>query len=80
VAYRCGSVPEIIDPGVTGWIVEDEHQAAATLASLDGFDRAACRKRFEQRFTAERMARDYVRVYRRLAADGSLPDLQADAA
>jgi glycosyltransferase involved in cell wall biosynthesis len=80
VAYRCGSVPEIIDPGVTGWIVDNEDQAAATLASLGGFDRAACRKRFEQRFTVERMARDYVRVYRRLAAGGSLPEMRANAA
>jgi glycosyltransferase involved in cell wall biosynthesis len=80
VAYRCGSVPEIVDPGVTGWIVDDEDQAAATLANLDGFDRAACRRRFEERFTAERMAGDYVRVYRRIAAGGALPDIEADAA
>ena len=79
VAYRCGSVPEIIDPGVTGWIVDDEDRAAATLASLDGFDRAACRQRFEERFTAERMARDYVQVYRRVAA-GDARAVQVHAA
>ena len=66
VAYRNGSVPEIIEDGMTGWIVEDEGEAVQALRGLARFDRHACRLRFEQRFSAARMARDYVAVYRRL--------------
>ncbi len=68
IAYPCGSVPEVIEPGVNGWIVASEDEAVAALGRLDGFDRRACRQRFEERFSAERMARDYLRVYRRVAA------------
>jgi len=81
VAFRNGSVPEIIDDGTSGWIVESEDQAVAALQGLAGFDRHACRRRFEERFAASRMARDYVDVYRRLLARGpraSLP-LKASA-
>jgi glycosyltransferase involved in cell wall biosynthesis len=67
IAWRNGSVPEVIDPGVTGFVVESLEEAAAAVERLDDFDRAACRRVFEERFCVERMARDYVRVYRRLA-------------
>ncbi len=68
VAFRNGSVPEIVEDGMTGWIVDDEDQAVAALRGLDRLDRHACRRRFEQRFSVTRMARDYVAVYRRLIA------------
>ncbi|HST01016.1 MAG TPA: glycosyltransferase, partial [Usitatibacter sp.] len=71
VAFRNGSVPEIIDNGTTGWIVETEDEAVRALQELDGFDRHACRMRFEERFSASRMARDYVGVYRSLLARGA---------
>jgi glycosyltransferase involved in cell wall biosynthesis len=80
VAYRAGSVPEIIEPGLTGWIVEDEDQAVAALADLDAIDRAACRARFEERFAAERMARDYVRAYRQVLLGNAAPAMPASAA
>ena len=68
VAFRNGSVPEVVDDGVTGFIVEDEDQAAAAVRRLPTLDRARIRRVFEQRFTARRMAEDYVTVYRGLIA------------
>jgi glycosyltransferase involved in cell wall biosynthesis len=59
-------VPEIVDPGLTGFVVEDETSAVAVVDRLPGLDRAAIRKRFETRFTARRMALDYLAVYRSL--------------
>ena len=63
IAYRRGSVPEVMADGVTGWIVDDMEQAVAAVERLDGFDRRRCREHFERHFSAERMARDYLRVY-----------------
>jgi glycosyltransferase involved in cell wall biosynthesis len=68
VAYRNGSVPEIVEDRMTGWIVDDESEAVKALRGIERFDRGACRRRFEQRFSAARMARDYVAVYRKLLA------------
>jgi glycosyltransferase involved in cell wall biosynthesis len=67
VAFRRGSVPEVVADGVTGFIVEDEAQAVAAVERARSLDRAACRAHFERHFTAERMARDYLAIYRRLA-------------
>lgn len=66
IAYAHGSVPEILDHGVTGYIVGDVKTAANTIESLSSFDRRLCREVFEQRFSATRMADDYVTVYERL--------------
>ncbi|MCJ2059045.1 glycosyltransferase family 4 protein [Methylobacterium sp. J-048] len=68
VAWNRGSVPEIVEDGVTGFIVESEAQATAALRRIGTLDRAIIRKNFEARFTAERMARDYLALYRRLLA------------
>ncbi len=67
IAWNCGSVPEVIDDGVTGFIVEDEAEAVNAVRRLAMVDRARVRAIFEQRFSVERMAADYVSVYRRLA-------------
>ncbi len=67
IAFPAGSVPEVIDDGVSGYIVRDEAEAVAALKHLDRLSPAAIRARFEQRFTARRMAEDYVALYRRLA-------------
>jgi glycosyltransferase involved in cell wall biosynthesis len=64
IAYNRGSVPEIIDEAVTGFIVEDETSAVAAVGRLASIDRSAVRKQFEARFTARRMALDYVAAYR----------------
>ena len=66
IAYNRGSVPEIIDDGLTGFIVEDETSAVAAVDRLSGLDRDAIRKQFETRFTARRMALDYLAAYRSL--------------
>jgi glycosyltransferase involved in cell wall biosynthesis len=68
IAFRNGSVPEVIDDGVTGFIVEDEDAAAAAVRKLRSLDRARIRHVFEERFTARRMAEDYLNVYRRVIA------------
>jgi glycosyltransferase involved in cell wall biosynthesis len=67
LAFRCGSVPEVIDDGVTGRIVDSEEEAVAALGHVLSLDRRLVRHRFEERFTANRMAKDYVKLYRALA-------------
>jgi glycosyltransferase involved in cell wall biosynthesis len=62
-AFRRGSVPEVIDHGVTGFIVDDEQQAIAAIHRLGELDRRQVRAVFEQRFTAGRMAEDYIGHY-----------------
>lgn len=66
IAFPCGSVPEVIDHGVTGYIVGSEDEAVAAVGRLGDLDRAAVRTAFEARFTAERMAADYVHLYHEL--------------
>jgi glycosyltransferase involved in cell wall biosynthesis len=66
IAFRRGSVPEIIDPEVTGFIVEDVDESLSALDKIQRFDRARCRQVFEERFSANRMARDYLKTYERL--------------
>lgn len=66
IAYNRGSVPEIIDDGVTGFIVEDEISAVADVGRFPNLDRTKIRQRFEERFTARRMALDYMEAYRTL--------------
>ena len=68
IAFRNGSVPEVIDDRVTGFIVEDEAEAAAAVTRLDQLDRVRIRRVFEERFTARRMTEEYLDVYRRLIA------------
>jgi glycosyltransferase involved in cell wall biosynthesis len=67
IAFPAGSVPEVIDNGVTGYVVDDEAAAVDALSYLDRLSPTAIRARFEQRFTARRMAEDYLALYRRLA-------------
>jgi glycosyltransferase involved in cell wall biosynthesis len=66
LAYRAGAVPEVIDEGVTGMIVDNIDQACIASVQVAALDRHKVRRRFEERFTARRMANDYVRVYRGL--------------
>ena len=67
VAYRRGSVPEVLSDGETGFIVDDLEGAIAAARRLPDLDRRCCRGAFERNFTASRMANDYVRLYERLA-------------
>ena len=68
IAYRSGSVPEVIDEGVTGFVVDDIESATDAVRRLDRIDRAGVRAAFERRFDVARMAHDYVEVYERLIA------------
>jgi glycosyltransferase involved in cell wall biosynthesis len=72
VAIRGGSVPEILEHGVTGFICDDLDEAIEATRRVHTLDRRACRRIFERRFTATRMTEDYVQLYRRLAADAAL--------
>jgi glycosyltransferase involved in cell wall biosynthesis len=69
IAFNCGSVPEVIDPGVTGFIVNDIDQAVAATGKIHTLDRARVRATFDRRFTARRMAEDYLDLYEELAQD-----------
>jgi glycosyltransferase involved in cell wall biosynthesis len=63
IAFRRGSVPEVIDEGVTGFVVDNEDEAIAAIERVGELDRRRVRARFDQRFTARRMAEDYLRHY-----------------
>ncbi len=73
IAYRSGAVLEVLDQGVSGFIVDGIDEAVDAVARIDGIDRRRCRAAFEARFTSDRMARDYVGVYEALirGTDGS---------
>lgn len=66
IAWRQGSTPEIIRPGVNGWLVDTIEEAVAAVRRIERLDRQAVRADFERRFTAARQASDYERLYRRL--------------
>ncbi len=63
VAYRCGSAPEVIDDGITGFLVSDEEEAVAAVERARKLDRREIRRRFDRRFTATAMARGYLDLY-----------------
>jgi glycosyltransferase involved in cell wall biosynthesis len=73
IAWNNGSVPEVIDPGVTGFVVDSIAEAAVAVDAALRLDRRRIRATFERRFTAGRMATDYVRLYRRLAGASDAP-------
>jgi glycosyltransferase involved in cell wall biosynthesis len=66
IAYRGGSVPEIIDPGVTGFVIDSFDKAVNAVDKVQHLDRKKCRETFEQRFSSARMASDYITIYDRL--------------
>ena len=64
VAWRNGSVPEIIEDGITGFVVESVEGAVQAVGRISELSRPACRKRFEERYDASRMVQNYLKVYR----------------
>ncbi len=72
VAFNRGAVPEIVEDGVTGFVVEDETSAVGAVRKCVTLSRGAIRRSFENRFTARRMAEDYLRLYRSLIEGGRL--------
>jgi glycosyltransferase involved in cell wall biosynthesis len=75
IAWRCGAVPEIVDEGVSGFIVTSEDEAVSAVERASSLDRAEIRHAFERRFTSTVMARNYLALYWSLA-HGSDPDLR----
>jgi glycosyltransferase involved in cell wall biosynthesis len=80
IACRRGSVPEIIEDGVTGFIVDSVDEAVTAVPRTVALDRRAIRRRFEQRFTVERMARDYVALYSDVLRRGSISPVVVSSA
>jgi glycosyltransferase involved in cell wall biosynthesis len=79
IAWRCGSVPEVVEEGVTGFIVDSMEQAVAAVEEAQYLDRARVRQRFEERFSARRMANDYLALYESLKFPSSWsPELAGD--
>jgi len=74
IAYPNGSVPEIIEDGETGFLVESIAEAARAVARVHSLKRKQCRETFERRFTARRMAQDHVALYHRLCSEGTKSD------
>jgi glycosyltransferase involved in cell wall biosynthesis len=72
LAYRRGSIPEIIDDGITGFVCESLAEMAEAVERLPLIDRSRCRSAFEERFTADRMARDYVALYERIIEESTI--------
>lgn len=72
LAFRCGSVPEIVENGITGATVDSIEEAIAALPGVIALDREAVRQRFEQRFSAARMATDYVSIYRSMITSSQI--------
>src|SRR6185437_48663 len=68
IAWRRGSVPRVIDEGVTGFVVDSIEEAVRAVGQIDALDRTAVRQQFEARFTASRMASRYLAVYKELIA------------
>jgi len=76
IAWKNGSVPEVIDPGKTGLMVESIDEAVAAVEKVGEINRLTCRRIFEERFSVSRMARDYSCIYEKLA-EGRKPLLRA---
>jgi glycosyltransferase involved in cell wall biosynthesis len=72
VAFNSGSVPEVMDDGLTGFVVDDVDGAVAAVKKLDRLFRPSIRSRFEERFSAGAMARDYVRIYEQLTTEDAV--------
>jgi glycosyltransferase involved in cell wall biosynthesis len=68
VAYRKGSMPEVVDEGVTGRLVENVDEAVAAVAGIGTIDRAGCAARARARFSADRMVEDYLTIYRKIVS------------
>jgi len=72
IAFDCGSVSEVLRDGVSGFIVNSVEEAVAAVPKVASLSRTACRREFEKRFLASRMAEDYVRLYESIANAESL--------
>ena len=69
IAFRNGSVPEIVDDSRTGFVVDTLEEAITAVQKIDSIDRRTCRAAFEERSTARRMAQDYLAIYEKMGFD-----------
>ncbi len=69
IAFPAGALADIVEPGVTGYLVEDAREMAAAIGAIEGLDRDRCRAEARRRFSLERMVAGYFALYRRLAAE-----------
>jgi glycosyltransferase involved in cell wall biosynthesis len=68
IAFRCGSVPEVITDGLSGFVVDNMEDAVKAVQNASGLDRTACRAEFIKRFSAPTMARQYAKLYESIVA------------
>ncbi len=80
VAFRRGSIPEVIDEGVTGYVVDSVDEAVDAVERIGRMSRRECRRVFERRFTSERMAQDYLAVYAKLIREPTPPRVPCEPA
>jgi len=80
LAFRCGSVPEIVEDRLTGRIVSSIEEAVQAVPELLALDRNAIRARFEQRFSSRRMASDYVNIYHTILRRHTAPEIRLSPA
>jgi glycosyltransferase involved in cell wall biosynthesis len=80
IAWRNGSVPEVVTDGVTGFVVDGIEEAVRAVGRVAGLSRRACRDEFERRFDAARMAQNYLAVYRALVQGNTESERPAPAA
>jgi glycosyltransferase involved in cell wall biosynthesis len=78
IAIDCGSVPEIMEDGLTGFVVDDIDGAVAAVGKLDQLFRPTIRSRFEERFSARAMAMEYVKIYEEMAATDAAVAMAAE--
>lgn len=77
IAYRMGAAAEIVDEGTTGFIVSNLQEAVNAVERIQSLDRAICRRVFEERFSARRMASDYLNIYRQVTQENGAPTVDA---
>jgi glycosyltransferase involved in cell wall biosynthesis len=78
IALRRGSVPEVVEHGVTGFICDDESEMVEAIGRIDEIDRARCRAVAEERFSPDRMAEQYLELYQRLCGNDILSVFDTD--
>jgi glycosyltransferase involved in cell wall biosynthesis len=76
IAFRCGSVPEVIKEGISGFIVDSEEEAVAALDQVGTLNRARVRSDFVRRFSDTRMAQDYLKIYEKILMEPLEPSLR----
>ena len=78
IAFNSGAVPEVLEDGLTGFVVSDVDEAVVAVHQLNRLFRPSIRSRFEERFSAAAMARDYVKIYEKLAASDEAVSVAAE--